>query len=81
MNIEIIVPLVIGLVEVAKRSGLVKNEYLPLAGVVLGVALSVLSGGANAESLIVGITAGLVSSGLWDFGKSGYVAGKEIFIK
>lgn len=71
MSIELIVPLVIGLVEVAKRTGLVKNEYLPLSGVVLGVLLSVLSGGVNAESLIVGITAGLVSSGSYDLLKSG----------
>lgn len=65
----VLVPLVTGLVEVAKRAFKIGQRFMPLTAVILGlvagllfVEVSVIGGG-------VGVILGLAACGLWDFGK------------
>lgn len=64
-----IVPVIVGLVQVAKDIG-VSNRYAPIASIVMGVGLIALTG-VNLQTMIVqGIIAGLAASGLYSGGKS-----------
>lgn len=58
------VPVVIGLVEVAKGLGL-PPRIAPLASIALGAGLAALSGLTWQAALTQGILIGLAASGLW----------------
>ena len=58
------VPVVIGLVEVAKSAGL-PPRLAPLASIALGIGLSALAGLMWQQALIQGTLVGLASCGLW----------------
>ena len=70
--------LLTGLIEVIKRTGTVSEKYLPLAAIVIGVVLAIVGNGMNVESVIIGLTVGLISQGLFDSTKSSITATKEI---
>jgi len=63
------IPLVIGLVQVAKAMKLPDN-FAPLASLVLGCALVALTGATWQASLVQGIIVGLSASGLYSGGKA-----------
>ena len=66
-----IVPIVIGLVEVIKKFD-VDDKFYPVIALLLGVALTIfVRGGANQESIVLGIIYGLSASGLYSNSKSG----------
>lgn len=60
----VLVPIVIGLVEVVKRIGL-NTKYLPLVAVILGVAGVLGLEGINVTSVMGGIVVGLSAVGLF----------------
>lgn len=61
----ILVPIVIGVVQVIKTVGL-PNRFAPLASLVLGIAGAVfLVGGALQVAILQGIIVGLTASGLY----------------
>lgn len=60
----VLIPLVVGVVQVIKIAGL-SDRYLPITALVLGVIGAVFLGGYDATSVIQGIIAGLSSMGLW----------------
>lgn len=64
-----IVPVVVGLVTVAKNTGL-KSRYAAPASIVAGIALVALTGVAWQVFVVQGIIAGLAASGLYSGGKS-----------
>lgn len=64
MNIALLVPVILGLVEVVKISGL-PRRFLPLVAAILGVGYSLLVNGLTLESGILGLVAGLSSVGLY----------------
>ena len=75
MNIEII-PLITGLVAVAKQAGL-PSRYAPIMAVVLGIVL-VLDNNISVASLATGVFYGLSAVGLWEAGKTAHnLAGKK----
>lgn len=63
-----LVPLIVGVVQVAKLTGL-PDRFAPLASLILGLVLSAGLGLSQndftAESLLVGIALGLSASGLY----------------
>lgn len=67
----VVAPLVIGLVEVAKRAGLT-TRWTPVAAVLFGIVLTMVLGEAGqpphpdyATRLVAGVTAGLMAAGLY----------------
>jgi hypothetical protein len=60
----ILVALVMGLTEVAKRTGL-RVRYLPLFAVIASVVMSGLYYGFSESSMMMGVVAGLSSMGLF----------------
>ena len=64
-----IVPVVLGLVQVAKGMG-IPSRYAPVASIVLGVALMLITGAVWQAAVVQGIIAGLAASGLWSGSKS-----------
>lgn len=72
----IIVPFVIGLTEMAKRTGKLPDRYVPFVSVALGVALAFLIAPSLVwrDEVVAGIMAGLSASGLWSGTKA--VAGR-----
>ena len=74
MDVSIMVAVVLGLTEAAKRSGL-PSKWAPLVSVALGVAYSVAFGTDDRATRVVGgIIIGLSASGLWSGTKA--VVGK-----
>lgn len=70
MDITLAVPLVLALVEVAKRAGM-ESKYAPGLAVLLGVVfMGVWGDGAFADQLFEGLIAGLSASGLWSGAKA-----------
>jgi len=68
---SLLIALIVGLVEVAKRMGL-QNRWLPLLAVVLGIGLNLLVsrfGEETRELFVYGIAAGLSSVGLFEISK------------
>ena len=59
-----IIPVLVGLVTVAKEVGL-PSKYAPLTSVVMGVGLVALTGVAWQAFVVQGIIAGLSASGLY----------------
>ena len=64
-----IVPVILGLVQVAKQVGL-PSKFAPLVSIALGVGLVALTGASWQADIVQGIIAGLAASGLWSSGKS-----------
>ena len=60
----IIIPVILGLVEVAKRVGL-KRRYLPLLSVTLGVVAGYFYVAPNTIGVLMGVVGGLSASGLF----------------
>jgi hypothetical protein len=60
-------PLVVGLVEALRRVVSFEARSLPAAAIVIGVALGILTKGANTweQAIIAGIITGLTASGLY----------------
>lgn len=69
IDLTIIVPIIVGLIEVFKRIGL-STRFAPLMSLVLGVALFTGAQGFSFESVVIGLVAGLTSCGLYSTGKS-----------
>jgi len=65
----VLVPVVIGLVEVLKHIGLV-SKFLPLASLILGVAGIGLLDAFTGANVLQGIIVGLTASGLFSGTKS-----------
>lgn len=64
-QVAVLVPVVIGLVAVAKASGF-PSRWSMLLSLVLGIGLNFLVGhGFSAANLVGGIVIGLSASGLW----------------
>lgn len=64
-----IVPVILGLVQVAKQVGL-PSKFAPLVSIALGVGLVALTGASWQADIVQGIIAGLAASGLWSGSKS-----------
>ena len=62
-----LVPMIVGLVEVGKRSGLSKR-YAPIAAVVLGLLGGFAIKSDIIEAVFFGVASGLSACGLYDFG-------------
>ncbi len=73
----ILVPLIIGTVEVVKRTRLVGDNFIPLVAILIGVVIS-LADGLTVTNAINGLIASLIASGLYDQGKKGIEVVKEI---
>lgn len=61
----LMVPLIIGLLEVIKRAEVVNNKYVPLISVLIGGILGVTVNGINTNGILLGITYGLSATGLY----------------
>lgn len=59
-----VIPLVVGLVSVAKGLGL-PGKWAPVASIALGIGLMTIAGGVWQAFVLQGIIAGLAASGLW----------------
>lgn len=64
-----LVPLIMGIVQVAKVSGL-NSRYAPLLSLALGLAFGVGMGEVNFDGIMQGIAIGLSASGLFSGGKA-----------
>jgi hypothetical protein len=60
----LLIPTITGLVAVVTQAGLPK-QYAPLLAVVLGIVFAL----TNELHLVIGISSGLASVGLWEAGK------------
>ena len=60
----VIVPVILGVVQVAKIAGL-PSKWAPLLSVLCGVSVALLVDGVTVESGFLGVLAGLSASGLW----------------
>lgn len=58
------VPIVVGIVQVAKAIGL-PNNWAPIVSLVAGTALVALTGVAFPAAIVQGIIAGLIAAGMW----------------
>jgi L-cystine uptake protein TcyP (sodium:dicarboxylate symporter family) len=65
----VIIPIVIGIVEVLKRAGL-PNKYSPLVSLVLGLFFGLFFIESFKEGLIVGMMVGLSATGLYSGSKN-----------
>lgn len=61
----LMVPLIIGLLEVIKRAEVVNTKYIPLISVLIGGILGVSVNGVNVNGILLGITYGLSAVGLY----------------
>ena len=65
-NVLYLSPVIMGIVEAAKRAGL-PSKFCPLLAILLGIGFSFLIPATSwAENLISGVAAGLVSVGLYE---------------
>ena len=65
-NVLYLSPVIMGIVEAAKRAGL-PSKFCPLLAILLGIGFSFLVPTANwAENLISGLAAGLSAVGLYE---------------
>ena len=63
------VPLVLALVELAKRNLPYVNEYAEFVSLLFGVVIVVAAQGVSQESVMAGLVVGLAASGIWSGGK------------
>jgi hypothetical protein len=68
ITFAVLVAITIGLVEILKRTKRIKNEYLPLASLVIGFLVTLVAGITNFSNitLLQGLIVGLVGSGSYD---------------
>jgi len=64
-----LIPVVVGLVQVAKKIGL-RGKYAPIVAILFGIGGSFLLGGSWTEVILAGVIVGLSSSGLYSGTKS-----------
>jgi len=65
-----IVPVVIGLnALVGKYIPAEYSRFLPLSAIVIAIGISLLIGGVDVNSILIGIVTGLSSAGVYDVGK------------
>lgn len=67
--ILLIIPIIVGLVEVAKVSLKMPKKYSPLLAIVLGIGAVALTDVSWQAFIVQGIIAGLSASGLWSGSK------------
>lgn len=65
----VLVAVITGLVQVAKKTGL-NSRFAPILSVVLGIGLTYLFVGHDTTTLLNGIIASLTASGLYSGGKT-----------
>jgi len=70
-----LLPLVVGLVEVAKEAVKIPARFLPLASVLIGLVVGLIVIQLSVIGGVAGVVLGLGGVGLWEFGKT-TVAGK-----
>lgn len=73
-----IIPVIVGLIEVAKRAGLPKR-FSPILAIALGILAGIvyLESGSIKEGVLKGIAIGLASVGLYS-GTRNVIRGKEV---
>jgi hypothetical protein len=76
VKVAIFSPIVIGLVSVARVSG-VPARWLPLTSLIIGMIFGVLFVAFSLLGLLCGIALGLSAVGLYEFGRT-TVAGKGV---
>jgi type IV secretory pathway VirB3-like protein len=64
-----IVPVILGLTEIAKRMGL-PHKYAPAVSLVMGIVFVAITGQVWQACLVQGLIAGLAASGLWSGAKA-----------
>ena len=70
IELTLLIPLTIGIVEVIKRATKIDTRYIPLIAVIVGVTLAyALSIEILTMTFLPGIIAGLSAVGLWDVTK------------
>lgn len=62
-----IIPAITGLVSVLKKTG-IPSKYAPILAIVLGIVFALLQD-LSVAGLMLGISYGLTSMGLWEVGK------------
>lgn len=65
----VLVPIIVGVVQVAKVSGM-NSRYAPLLSLALGVGFGVGMGQVNFAGIMQGVAIGLSASGLYSGGKA-----------
>ena len=60
----IVVPIVVGLVQVVKMTGL-DSRYAPAVSIILGIVGATLAAGCSGGTLLGGVIVGLTAAGLW----------------
>jgi hypothetical protein len=65
MEISIAIALVIGVTEVIKRAFKLKSRFAPAVSLILGVSIMFLGDFPIKETLISGMTVGLMAGGLY----------------
>lgn len=65
----VIIPIIIGLVEVAKRTGL-PNKFSPLVSVILGLVFGIMYLNPLLDGIVVGLVIGLSATGLYSGSKN-----------
>lgn len=66
----ILIPIIIGVVQVVKVSLGLQARYTALLALILGIAGGLILGGLDVSSGVQGIIAGLSASGLWSGAKN-----------
>jgi len=75
LEITVLTPIVVGVVEVLKRSLKIDNDMQPLTSLITGLVLAIIGffllpeGLLLGEALFVGLISGLSAAGLYDNGK------------
>ena len=70
IELTLLIPLTIGIVEVVKRATKMGSRYIPLVAVVVGLVLAfLLNVEVLSSTLLPGAVAGLSAVGLWDIAK------------
>ena len=66
----ILVAIIMGLTEIAKRTGQLPSRWAGVFAVVLGIIISMFAGGEMFANAVQGIIAGLISSGAYSASKA-----------
>ena len=74
----VLLGIVMGLVEVVKRTKLIPDEFLPMVAVLIGIGISYLG---NLTELLTGVILGLTAVGLFSGIKNTVVGVKNVAIK
>jgi L-cystine uptake protein TcyP (sodium:dicarboxylate symporter family) len=73
----VIIPIIIGIVEVVKRAGL-PVKFSPLVSVTLGVIFGILYVQPLLDGIVIGLMVGLSATGLYSGGKNVFTtSGKQ----